>query len=226
MRTLFITGTGTDVGKTLVTCLLGKQLANEGKKTQLIKPIESGYNPENEGDIIRLLRAMNREVSAEAIAEISLYRLRAPFSPDMAARREGVTLDYRNILEFCRRERAVGQLLIEGAGGVMTPVAQCHTVLDLIADLGAPALLVAGTYLGAISHTLTALAALAHRSIPVSGVVVSESSGAENPSLEDTIITLKNFTDADMMALPRLSGEGDENAPELVQWLRLVCEGI
>ncbi|MGH6662285.1 MAG: ATP-dependent dethiobiotin synthetase BioD, partial [Rhodospirillales bacterium] len=98
---------------------------------------------------------------------------------------------------FCRDAQKSDRdlLLIEGVGGVMAPLDDRHTVLDWIDELGAPALLVCGSYLGAISHALTAAAALAARGITIAGVVVDESEASTVP-LADTVATLKRFLPA------------------------------
>ena len=96
----------------------------------------------------------------------------------MAAAREGRRLDLAEILAYCRAAEG-DPLLIEGIGGAMVPISERHTVLDWIAELGAPALVVTGSYLGTISHTLTTLAAIRGRGVPIAGLVISES--AESP---------------------------------------------
>ena len=97
-----------------------------------------------------------------------------------------------------------GVLLIEGAGGLMSPVSAEHIMLDWIVALGLPVILVAGSYLGTISHTLTALDVLARRSLKVAAVVVSETAGSP-VRLEETRDTLARFAPQHaLVALPRL----------------------
>src|SRR3546814_10354844 len=117
---------------------------------------------------------------------MSPWRFRAPLSPDMAAAREGRTVPFDDLVDHCRDRlaAAAGPLLIEGVGGAMVPLDECHTVLDWMAALALPALLVSGTYLGAISHTLTALAALDARGISVSGIVLSTKSEEHTSALQ------------------------------------------
>lgn len=190
---LFITATGTDIGKTFVTARLIRELTDAGRTVRALKPVISGYAEGEENDLTQL--------GADA-----LYRLRAPLSPDMAARLENKVLEYSRIVEFCTQPCAEDVLLIEGIGGVMTPLTEDHTVLDLIMDTQSPVLLVTGSYLGTISHTLTALNVLESRRGTVRAIIVSESAGADNPSLDETIRTLKNFTTSPIMALPRTEG--------------------
>jgi dethiobiotin synthetase len=119
-------------------------------------------------------------------------------SPDMAAEREGRRVDLGALVEFC-----VEDAIVEGIGGVMTPLNERETVLDWICALDCPVLLVAGSYLGALSHTLTAVAAMGARGIAPTAVVVSESLDA--PPLIDTVATLRRFV-APVIALPRIVG--------------------
>ena len=112
----------------------------------------------------------------EEIDRISPWRFAAPLSPDLAAAAEGRSIDFKALVEFSR-DAAYGRgtVFIEGVGGIMVPLDATHTVLDWMSALRIPVLLVAGSYLGTISHTLTALHVLAHRNLDIAGVVVSES---------------------------------------------------
>ncbi len=208
MRTLFVTGSGTEVGKTVVAALLCRQLAAKGLGVNAVKPVISGYDDDHpeDSDTGILLDAIGRPVTAETIEAVSPWRFRAPLSPDMAARREGRTVPFEDVVAFCNACRAGpgDVLLIEGLGGVMVPLTERLTVLDWMAVLGAPALLVTGSALGTLSHTLTAAHALMARGIALAGVVVSESE--ENPvPLAETVDTLARFlTPVPVTALPRL----------------------
>jgi dethiobiotin synthetase len=213
MRGLFVTAIGTGIGKTLVTAILCRQLTLAGRKVRAIKPVVSGYTPDDPAsDPCLLLRALDQIPAPEMIAAIAPWRFVPPLAPHLAARREGRALSLDDVAAFCRAQEHDSRdyLLIEGAGGVMTPIDDEHTFLDLIARLGHPAVLVAGSYLGAISHTLTALDALRHRAVPVAGIVVSESDNSAG--LDDTIEAVCRFTGSatTVYALPRLAGSDDE----------------
>ncbi|RYF91378.1 MAG: dethiobiotin synthase, partial [Caulobacteraceae bacterium] len=178
MRTLFVAGAGTDVGKTWVTAALARALLAAGLSVAVFKPVASGYDPARpeESDAGRLLAALDREPTPEAIAEICPLRFAAPLSPPAAARREGVTLSLNGLVDSCRARIAAAPaevLLIEGVGGLMSPVTDTATGLDLLAALDVPAILVGGTYLGGISHLLTAAEVLAARRLPLLAAVAS-----------------------------------------------------
>lgn len=189
MPGLFVTATGTEVGKTTVTCGLIRAARRAGRPVTALKPVLTGYDPveASASDAGRLLAAMGRPVTAEAVASISPWRYAAPLSPDIAAAAEGrAAPDLVAVAAFCRAGLAPEHLtLIEGIGGAMVPLDRRHTVLDLMADLaavpGVPILLVAPTALGAISHALTAMAALAGRGLAPAMVLLVESASSAVP---------------------------------------------
>lgn len=196
MTGFFITASGTDVGKTFVTAGLLRHYAAQGVKARAIKPVLSGFDPSTlaESDSGRLLAAGAQEVTLENIEAITPWRFSAPLSPDMAARREGKTIDFGGVVTFSREAaHHTGPFFIEGVGGVMVPLTDTQTVLDWIEALALPAVLVTGSYLGAISHALTAFDALHRRALAVAAIVVSESENSTVP-LDDTVRTIAGFT--------------------------------
>jgi dethiobiotin synthetase len=208
MSAIFVTAAGTDIGKTFVACGLISALQARGRKVTALKPIASGFAPADleRSDSGLLLSALGRPVTTETIAQVSPWRFAAALSPDMAAAREGRTIDFAAVVGFCRDAIATrdGALLIEGVGGVMTPLDARHTVLDWMAALDIPIVLVAGSYLGAISHCLTALDVVRRRGLVVACLVISESRSSPVP-LEETRDTVARFAPAfDVVALPRL----------------------
>ena len=210
MSAHFITATGTDIGKTFVARGLIGALRARGRPVEALKPVVTGFEPSEAAgtDSGLLLTALGRPVTPENLARVSPWRFAAPLAPDIAAARENRRLDYAEMIEFCRSAVAKSRdaLLIEGVGGVMSPVHPDHTVLDWMATLGLPLILVAGSYLGTISHTLTALDAVARRGLVVASLVISES--ADSPvKLGETRDAIAHFTPGlDVAALPRVAG--------------------
>jgi len=220
MTAIFVTSTGTDIGKTFVTAGLIRLLRNKGKSVDAIKPLLSGFDPARAGesDSGVLLRALGLPLTDEEIEDISPWRFTAPLSPDMAAHHEGKEIDFDQVLLFCETamEEADGALLIEGVGGVMVPLDQKNTVLDWIADLNIPAILVAGSYLGSISHTLTAASVLDGEDCDLATIVVTETAGSHVP-LYETVATISRFLPGiDVIALPRLEVGADHPAFEQI----------
>ena len=193
MARFFVTGAGTEIGKTWVCAALLKLWRNEGLDPAALKPVASGYDARRpqDSDAAALLAALGRPPDAAAVEAMTPFRLRAPLSPDQAAAKEGVRLSVEAILAACAPGIAAarGPLLIEGAGGVMSPLNDTETMLDLALAFGAPCIFVCGSYLGAISHALTGLAALRARGADTPLVLVNQTPGSE-VDLERTVDTL------------------------------------
>ena len=208
MSAIFITGAGTDVGKTFVACGLVAEFRHRGRAVAAFKPLASGFDPAQPqaSDPGALLNALGEPVSPANLDRIAPFRYRAALAPDMAAAAEGKSVDFGAVVAFSRQAmEAADMVIIEGVGGVMSPIAERHTVIDWIAALGVPALLVSGTYLGAQTHALTALAALQRRSIAVHAVVASETTGS-TVSLSENMRSLARFTaPVPVVAIPRLA---------------------
>jgi dethiobiotin synthetase len=213
MQKRLITSTGTGIGKTLVTTALIHQLRIAGRRVSAIKPLISGFDEmDAHSDTALILKALGADRSLANVEAISPWRFAAPLSPHLAARAEGRSVDYSALLAFCRsQEQSADEvILLEGAGGIMTPVDERRTFLDLAADLAWPVVLVSGTYLGAISHMLTALHVLRAHGVPLGAVVISE---ASEPALSllDAECSVRAFAGEhiDVYTVPRVSGSGD-----------------
>jgi dethiobiotin synthetase len=182
MTAIFVTATGTDIGKTFVAAGLISALRQQGRAVEALKPVMTGYTAETAAasDAGVLLAALGRPVNDETVADIAPWRFEAPVSPDMAAYRERREVPFNRLVDFCRERIAARKdvLLIEGVGGVMVPLDDTHTVLDWMVALRVPAILIAGSYLGTISHTLTAFDVLNRNEVEVRAIVVNESEGS------------------------------------------------
>jgi dethiobiotin synthetase len=203
---VFITGTGTDVGKTFVCAGLIRYFRKLGQPVNALKPLVSGFDPgaTSGSDPALLLEALGREVTPDEIDCISPWRFRAPLSPDMAARAENSAIDLQAVADFCLAAiaRNDGVLLIEGIGGIMVPINERHTVLDLMSALNLPLILVAGSYLGTLSHVLSAQDVILRHALDLRAIVVSETEGA-TVSHSATVTTLANFTKVPLFGLRR-----------------------
>ena len=184
---LFIASTGTDQGKTYATRLLCKQLG----RVTAIKPVISGYNNDDEASDTALI--LEASQSGLTVEECSPWRFKEPVSPDLAAGLEGKAVNFNELVEFCSQSKVQ---IIEGAGGVMSPITTQHTNLDLIEATRSEVLLVSSLYLGCISHILTALAVIAQRNLIVRGLVL-------------TPVSLENMPATTVLAslTPQLSGD-------------------
>ncbi|MDP1652129.1 MAG: dethiobiotin synthase [Rhodocyclaceae bacterium] len=186
-KAYFITATGTDIGKTWLTAGLVAAARARGVPVRALKPVMSGFDPAHP----EACDAAKVGAGETALEKISPWRFMAPLSPDLAAAREGKSIDFAALVSWCRDEIATceGLLIIEGIGGAMVPLDARHTVRNWIAALRIPTLLVCGTYLGALSHTLSALAALREVGIVPAALIVNESDGS-SVSLADTLASL------------------------------------
>jgi dethiobiotin synthetase len=218
----FVTATGTDIGKTFVTAGLIRALRAKGEKVSALKPVVSGFDMATAAlsDPGVLLGALDIPITPEALENMSPWRFAAPLSPDMAAAREGKTLDFDAIVARCCEAIAAasGTLFIEGVGGVMVPLDTRHTVLDWMAALNLPLIMVTGSYLGTISHTLTALDVVARRGLALKALVINETGDGAVP-IEETKAVLARFHPALTIAMiPRVKRPLDAGANFAALW--------
>jgi dethiobiotin synthetase len=210
MSALFVAGAGTDIGKTYVAELVIRHARRNAGAVRALKPVASGVPKEIDdpqflgSDTARLLRAQQLPIDQAAVAACSPWRYLAPLSPDMAAAAEGEALELSELVRWVRDRLATPGVLtlVEGAGGVMSPICADATNLDLICALGCPTLLVSGSYLGAISHCLTALEALKAHEAPLAGLVVNESANS-SVDLAATVSAIQRFAPAAPIAVLR-----------------------
>jgi dethiobiotin synthetase len=216
MTTVFVTATGTEVGKTVVVRGLIKALRAEGRAVEALKPVVSGYDPHEAAgsDPGLLLAALGEPVTPEGVARISPFRFTEPVSPHLAARREGKKIDFNAVVELCRwrMQSSPGALIIEGVGGVMAPLEDHRTVLDWMVALNQPIILVAGSYLGTLSHTYSAVDVLERRGLPIAALVVNETAGSP-VSFSDTVESIRTFCPTlDVQGLPWLANGNLDHA--------------
>lgn len=194
MTGLFITSTGTGIGKTFVTQRLLQWDGCQQNILSASKPVITGW-PINEAQIPQtdtgiLLHMQQYPLTPRTIDQMSPWRFAPPLAPSMAASKEGKEISFSALIKHCQDEihqaKAAKKIhLIEGVGGVMVPIVGQFTVVDWIAQLGCPCIVVTGSYLGSLSHTLTALSVLQMKGIEILAVVVNETAQS-TVSLEET----------------------------------------
>lgn len=222
MPAIFITGTGSGVGKTFVTASLARHWRVRGSTIDALKPVVSGFDPAapSGSDPAVLLEALGKAITPAEWERISPWRFRAPLSPDMAARLESRTIEFEAVVEFCKAAIAGPDIvLIEGIGGLMVPLDQHHTVLDWMTRLEIPIVLVGGTYLGSLSHMLTAQDVLLQRRLDLRAIVISETQDSPVP-LGATLTTLRPFAATPLLGLGR-QAKPDEAVIERLAQLAL-----
>lgn len=174
-RGFFITGTDTGVGKTVVTGAIARWLVQQGKRVGVFKPIATGCRREREGLVsadAEFLAYCSR--SKFALAQINPVRYHEPLAPSVAAERSGRDIDWDEIhLSYRNLTQNNDIILVEGVGGVMVPIADDYLVLDLMAELHLPVIIVARPGLGTINHTLLTVNACHARNLEISGIVIN-----------------------------------------------------
>ena len=182
-RAYFIAATGTDLGKTLFAECLLRQARQAGATVEVCKPVASGMDLEglSASDSSRLLEAAGLPVSAANLDNITPWRYAAPHSPEIAARLEGRLANFAHVLSHCQAmmEKKADLTLIEGAGGVLSPLCEGKLNLDLAVRLRLPVILVASCALGTISQTLTALESMQKRNIFCAALVLNQRDASE-----------------------------------------------
>ena len=175
---VFVTGTSTEVGKTVVAAVVARTLAAEGKRVAVFKPAVTGLEEEGETDHALLRRASGSSQSDEQIAP---YRYQPPASPHLAASLAGEEIDPERLRQAAH-DAATGAdtIVCEGVGGLLVPLSPTYLVRDLAADLGYPLVVVASPGLGTINHTLLTLESARVAGLEVAVVVLNP--WPENPS--------------------------------------------
>ncbi|MDA8118535.1 MAG: dethiobiotin synthase [Gammaproteobacteria bacterium] len=196
---LFVTGTDTGVGKTWVAAILTRLLVQRGLRVRPRKPVESGCASGEVGllpqDAVALWEAAG---GTEPLQQVCAYPLRAALSPERAAALEGRTLNLDQLVTACRSGVGADDfLLVEGAGGLLSPLAAGTTNADLAAALRLPVLVVAADRLGVINHALLTVEALQHRALPLVGVVLNQTGPVTDP-LMDNAADLAHWLDCPM----------------------------
>lgn len=201
--------------------MLIRQLRRAGYDCRALKPIVSGYDADRpeKTDTGQLLEAQDLAITEQAIARTSPWRFAAPVSADIAARREQRDIRLDELVAFCRANDDQDVTLIEGVGGVMSPVSDDCTVLDWIAALGAPVLLVVGSYLGSISHTLTAATALTTLNVAITGIVVNQSDIEPMPIDETVDAIRRHAANVPLVTIPKKEAGDELSAPDLIPLL-------
>jgi dethiobiotin synthase len=174
LRGVFVTGTDTSVGKTVVSAALVSRY-RQIDSLRYWKPIQTGIDRDDDTAEVCRLTACGRERVLDAG-----IRLPRPVSPHLAARLNGTSIDLGALVEIARAQSAAERWVVEGAGGVLVPVNSSDLMVDVIVGLTLPALVVARSGLGTINHTLLTLEGLRSRSVVVAGVVMVGPPDADN----------------------------------------------
>lgn len=221
-RGLFITGTGTGVGKTYVAALIARALRATGRRVGVYKPVASGCEPRDgtlvSPDAVALWDAAGRPGT---LWQVCPQLFAAPLAPHLAARAEGRRVDPQLLRTGIESWQATSDVvLVEGAGGLMSPVSDDDYNADLAAEFGYPLVIVAANVLGTINATLqTLIAAHHHRTgLPIAGIVLnSPQATVEDPSVASNAEELRKRCDVPLVAEVPHGGSFDRD----VDWWTL-----
>ena len=194
----FVTGIGTEIGKTITSAILTEQL-----KADYWKPIQSGDL--HQSDTLKVKNLVSNSVTQ---FHPEAYRLTQPFSPHYSAKLDGVKINLADI----RLPQTENNLIVEGAGGLMVPLNQQDLIIDLIKKLALEVVLVSKNYLGSINHTLLSVEALKNRNIPIKGIIFN---GEVNDASESII---KKMTGLNVIAhIPVLTEINKEKVKDIAE---------
>lgn len=193
-----ILGIGTDIGKTFLVENLCRNLSG----AQAIKPIASGFRDDDKNsDPAKILTALKQKISKKNLDEIAPWRFEKAVSPHLAGK-----INFSEVKKFCQKKIAAAKkqkefLFIEAAGGVMTPINDKKTFLDLAVELKIPVLLVSANYLGSISHTLCAVVALKSKKISLEKIIINDQKNDSPTKPSQALEAIQNFSGIETVLL-------------------------
>lgn len=210
---VFVTGTGTEVGKTVVAATIARTLASEGKRVAVFKPAVTGLDEGVETDHALLRRASGSTQSDE---EIAPYRYGPPASPHLAAALAGEEIEPERLRQAAAAAaEGADAIVCEGVGGLLVPLSPGYLVRDLAADLGYPLVVVASPGLGTINHTLLTVEAGRSAGLEVAAIVLNpwpeEPTEIERSNKE----TIAELAGAPVLTLPQIDLSDPDSWPEL-----------
>ena len=219
---IFIAGTGTDVGKTVITAGVLRFLRRHGaagstaakSPAMVMKPVQTGCEVDADGrmrapDIDFVLRAAGVDVDAETLEHLAPYRFAPACSPHLAARMAGQRIEMEKILASARwlAER-YERLVVEGAGGVLAPLNESQIMLSVAGEMRMPVLLVGHSGLGTINHVLLSLGAIRRRGCEVLGVILNDVQPVQARDAyihDDNVCAVRSFGKVAVTRIPYLS---------------------
>jgi dethiobiotin synthetase len=201
-RGLFVTGTDTEVGKTVLACAVAATLAEAGRSVRVFKPAVTGLDqpgPMPDHELLRVAAG-----SAQTLESVAPYSFGPAVSPHLAAATAGSRIEPLRLLAGCRRAAEGGDVLVvEGVGGLMVPLAQGFLVRDLAAALGFPVLVAARPGLGTINHTLMTLECARAAGLYVRAVVLTPWPDAPGSIERSNMETIAELGELDVFGLAR-----------------------
>lgn len=209
MRGLFVTGTDTGVGKTVITAALASTLHEAGRDPAVVKPLQSGHrrdDPAGDAATLRRLGALDQPLD-----EITPWAFTAPLAPAVAAALEGRRVALADVTAHVAAVAAGHELvLVEGAGGLLVPAGEGWTILDLAQALGLPLLVVARPGLGTVNHTALTVRVARQAGLTVAGVILNGAVAAGDESSARNAGLIRDLAEVPVLgSTPLLEGDLD-----------------
>jgi dethiobiotin synthetase len=224
MPGLFVVGTDTGVGKTVVTAGIVRSLRQRGHAVAVCKPVATGGEPCAGGYLADDTRRLADAAGHADYRRVTPWTFPEPAAPPVAARLAAVELVLEEIAGYVRGQAADALLIVEGVGGLLCPLTERATGADLAAVLGFPVVVVARRSLGTLNHTLLTLEVLRRRGLPVAGVVINETTPVQGVAEETNIEELRKRIAVPLLAVaPFRANPYDPEIAALagVDWSRL-----
>jgi dethiobiotin synthetase len=210
---LFVTGTSTEVGKTVVAAAIARTLTDEGKRVAVFKPAVTGLDEGVETDHELLRRAAG---SSQGDEEIAPYRYGPPASPHLAAALAGEEIDPERLRSAAAAAaQGADAIVCEGVGGLLVPLSPAYLVRDLAVDLGYPLVVVAAPGLGTINHTLLTIEAARAAGLEVAAVVLNPWPAEPSQIERDNRKTIAALAGVEVLILPQVDLGDPESWPQL-----------
>ncbi len=210
---IFVTGTGTEVGKTVVAAAIAHTLADEGQRVHVFKPAVTGLDEEVEADHALLRRASGSNQSDD---EIAPYRYGPPASPHLAGALASEEIDPARLRQTAQAAaEGADALVCEGVGGLLVPLSPSYLVRDLATDLGYPLVVVASPGLGTINHTLLTVEAARATGLHVTAIVLNPWPEEPTEIQRNNRETIAALTDLPIHTLPQLELSAPDTWPPL-----------
>ncbi|OZG71511.1 dethiobiotin synthase [Hahella sp. CCB-MM4] len=214
-RTLFITGTDTEVGKTFVSAALLHAFSKAGLRTIGLKPVAAGCESSSQGLVNEDALTLQHFASVKLpYSQVNPVALEAPIAPHIAAQREGKNLSLSRLVGLCRGTLMAphDMSIVEGAGGWLVPLNSRELLSDLALELRTPVILVVGLRLGCLNHALLTMEAIQRRGIPLAGWIGNQCQQESMAALEENLDTLKSAIRAPCLGILPYSKSPDDEA--------------
>lgn len=212
-QSYFVIGTDTNVGKTYIATALVQYFVSKGFKTIGMKPIASGCEFNEQGDLINDdVLALSSASNVKALPElVNPYRFLPAIAPHLAAEQAGITMQVDVIVQAFRQLTTLSDVVIvEGAGGFFVPINKTETLADVTLQLDIPIILVVGMRLGCINHALLTVEAVETRGLKLAGWIANQID-PDMPMFEENLTSLQQRISAPCLSVVRWQGRLDLN---------------